>query len=678
MRRSRSAALLIAAPLALSPVAAEATPVLQATLTAITAWVAPQDTLAISLRVRNTGDAAATSLRVTLDFHEGIQTRSALERTFNGRSGARVARDTVSIDGEIGPGETRPITIARTLPEIPFFRSPPNDRTYPLTVSVSAGDISAPSIDTHMILFSRQAAVPLGIVMVIPLHEPSIYGPRGEVASNAEDFIRSLSEGRLRSIIEEVASSTGEVAVAPTGMTLDALADLSDGFAVHAGGQARQVAPGEPNASAAAQALEMLRRAVARPEVSLIAAPYGAAFLPGLPPARAQAQMGAARATIATVLGRDPLPGWLLPTPAILDDPTLTALVNSGFEKAFLLPESTRRAPTPLTPGAPIDVTGRAGRAARVLLVDEGLSERLGGGGVSDIVARQRFLAETATIMLEKPAVSRAVTAVAPLDWNPGPEMLSGVINALSSAPWLVGTAPEGALFGVASEERLSLAPPETVLEDGPKPPTGGYFAAIRAARQDIDRFADVEPPPEMLARLESRLLISEGLDWWESESRAGAGRDFARGISDLVDSEFAKVGAPAAHTVTLTDRRGMVPLSITSRATYPMRVLIKLESDKLTFPTAKACPSTSPGSCVERVLGPRAQTLEIPTVAEATGTFPLRISIITPNRGILLDSVRLIVRSTAYSSVAIAVTAGAGAFLVLWWIVGSLRRRIG
>jgi hypothetical protein len=78
-------------------------------------------------------------------------------------------------------------------------------------------------------------------------------------------------------------------------------------------------------------------------------------------------------------------------------------------------------------------------------------------------------------------------------------------------------------------------------------------------------------------------------------------------------------------------------------------------------------------------VLEPRRRTTQLlPVSTRATGTFPIRVEVLTPDgkQPVAGGEIRLI--STAFNRVALALTGGAAGFLLLWWWRGKRRRAAG
>ena len=147
---------------------------------------------------------------------------------------------------------------------------------------------------------------------------------------------------------------------------------------------------------------------------------------------------------------------------------------------------------------------------------------------------------------------------------------------------------------------------------------------------------------------------------------RRGGGRDQAiNGARDLVH-------LPANESITLTARKGSIPITLASSAPYTARVRIRLSSQKLAFHgigvVGGSCqPGASAETCVVD-LHNQNTTLKVPVEARTAGVYPLKIELISPDGGLPLATAQYTVRSTAASGVGIVLSIGAALLLVLWW----------
>lgn len=659
-----------------APVPARASePDLDVRLLDIPSWAGAGDTLRVVLQVKNNTAEPVNELRARLSFYQPASSRTDLDvRLSPSRRGRNDpgAQDTLNLDEIIGPGETRIVTISKALSEVSFLGKQ-DDRVYPVRITLSGARVEAAPIWVPLVFFNQPAPLPLGFALVIPLHIPAIYDEDGAVVPSR--LREQIGSGRISRILDGLLSFPDvPVTVAPSALLLDTLADLSDGYTIETRSGTAAVPPSDPVALASAVLLARIKALASRPQTRLIVSPYSGARLPRLVAAgltdRAEAQVTNARLRMRTLLGLDPLPGWVLPTGGELDDPTLTALLGSGLTDTIVAPSSLRfRGDSKLTAGAAVTLTTRDRVEVPALIEDRGLAQRLvPEEGRSPTETRQRFLAEAATLMLEQPGRKRAVVAVAPLDWNPDDATVGSILDALARSPWMRGTTPDAILADA------DLAPPGRSQIAGARGATGtveppaDYFASLREAKRMIDQYADLGPPPERLARVETNLLIAESADWWTGRSAIERGTRYARAAGRIVRGEFAKIRAPGSQHITLTARQGVIPIQVRSETDYPIDLVISLDSDKLAFPD---------GMRLKRRLPPRGQNVEVRAIARTTGTFPVRVVLETPGRGVVLGSSQLVVRSTAYNVVGLGITGSAGIFLVAWWIVGVVRRRI-
>jgi hypothetical protein len=119
------------------------------------------------------------------------------------------------------------------------------------------------------------------------------------------------------------------------------------------------------------------------------------------------------------------------------------------------------------------------------------------------------------------------------------------------------------------------------------------------------------------------------------------------------------QVVVPETFTLTLAARDGTIPLTLGNQSGLPLRVVIRLRSQKLEFPE---------GESISLLLTEPSTRIDIPVRARTSGDFPLQIDVLTPDGQQRLAMSRYTVRSTAVSGVGLVLSVGAGAFLVVWW----------
>lgn len=657
---------------------------LEARLASFPIGLAPADALAVSLEVLNPSDSEAEDLEVTLQIYQGVTSVSALQETYRGRLGSPLASDTVRVDGVVEAGGSRLISVSKPLEELSAFRNSTTDRAYPVRIVVRSSEDTALPIDTHMVYYSEAPEKPLGIGLVVPLHSPSIYTDGSEPDLVTSDSLhQSIAGGRLNSILTALERFPDlPVTLAPTGMLLSMLQDLATGYRT----PDEEVGSDDPRARAAAATLDRLRAIAARPATQVMATSYSPTPLPALTAEGlgelAVTQLREGRNTLLAepvgLLRSQPLEGWLLPAGGSLDQLSVATVHRADASRVIMSAESlrpvrqtfTRGLPAHLEGGGGSAITGVAGIDTVALIADEGLANAIQpSDDAQALQARQRFAAESATIHLETPGLVRAVVVVAPWDWDPPPELAEGVMETLAGSVWLSPSNPQRIVSELdpPSGENLQLASTETVLDAWPDLPPDSHFEALELAAEAIARYATLSPPALQLGALNRRLLIAQSADLWATTGRLERAEEFAAEIPGAVEDELSKIRGPGPQTITLTSNTGVIPLSIGSGLDYPVNVVLRLDSDKLRFPD---------GNRVEiQDLRPPNQTIRVRASTEASGTFPIKVQVLTPGGLLISDSV-VTVRSTAYNVVALSITGGAALFLVGWWVVGAVRKR--
>ena len=81
-------------------------------------------------------------------------------------------------------------------------------------------------------------------------------------------------------------------------------------------------------------------------------------------------------------------------------------------------------------------------------------------------------------------------------------------------------------------------------------------------------------------------------------------------------------------------------------------------------------------GHALARRLGSPTNVVDVKVRTRASGVFKVGVAFASPDRGLLLSSGEVDVRSTATSVVGIVLSLGAVLVLVVWWLRTSRKRR--
>ncbi|MEY2973902.1 MAG: hypothetical protein RIR49_322 [Actinomycetota bacterium] len=159
-----------------------------------------------------------------------------------------------------------------------------------------------------------------------------------------------------------------------------------------------------------------------------------------------------------------------------------------------------------------------------------------------------------------------------------------------------------------------------------------------------------------------------------------GVDRLFSAGVDDAevateadriraeVSTVRAAIVLPARTSFTLTDRDTPLPLLIENRGSVPLRIAVRLVSDRLDVPPDP----------VEVVVRPGSNTVRVDVTARTNGTFPVAVEILSPAGNRLIEPVTLTARVNSVSGLGRLVAVGLVLVLLSWWYSHLRRSRPG
>lgn len=661
-------------------------------------WHRPDDRLDISVRVTNGTSAPLDGFRVQLNLFDRMVTRSDLHRSFEGLNPALApgAFPKDLFDQSIAPGDSRIVTFNERVDQSLFLLSTATEPgVYPLTISLVGADLTLlDSLTTALIFITKMPPSPLGLVAVVPINSIPARLPDG--AFRPDDLgdlplEQAISDdGWLTGLLDALERPGAELrlGIAPVPRLIEELSDMSDGFRRASGDEIEDVARSDEAAQDAAETIDRLTDILERQGVEGVLTPYAFPDLPAL-----RDHLSSDVATEHLVLGHLPegervleesfgldFPDrWVLPPAGRLDAGTLeviqsrrsgagiNALLNEVSLEAPLDPDSAGCPTTFASPTCPIAVETFAG-PVEGFLADEGLQDRIGslihpGDTALDL---QRFFAETAMIWAELPGTEQRVAhfTLGSL-WQPPPELSRSFFTGLAEAPWLKTMTPTRAL-------RTALPPVERgIVESLPATSTDpgfSYFSEVEEAERLIDSFTSIEPPSTLIERLTRNVLTAESRTWWSDPELIEQGLAYARATRAEAESDLSKISVESFEEITLTSRTGTVSLLVRNETGYPVMLQIELESPKLTFAEP----------VITQTFTDEATPLEVGVTAQSSGIFPLQVSLKTPD-GVDIEpngARQISVRSTELNRIALVITVGALAFLILFYVSRWIRRR--
>ncbi|ETK35032.1 DUF6049 family protein [Microbispora sp. ATCC PTA-5024] len=525
---------------------------------------------------------------------------------------------------------------------------------------------------------------------------------RADDATFMDDDLRaSVSSGRLAALLK-VAQEAGKSVTwfVDPGVLQDVRQTASGPYTVRTGDDdSRKTAD-----ATAGQWLAGLRTALTGKPVAAL--PYADPDLTALvhngleEPAVAAIQRGSSLAT--DLLGEDVQGSTVWPTGGIVDRDAADELAMAGVTSLLLSQDALPpRAPAPggqgaggqvvpggTTPSATPDAAARletvADSPVTALLADPGLGRILSGDTSvpgAAMLARQRFVAETAMIAFEPagqtgqtgdgsvPVPARTVIA-APTGhlWNPDPDFVTSLLEAVSAAPWLRMTTLGSVKPSRHPTPRGDLAYTE---RDHQAELSRSYLAAVRRLDQEAEAASTVTA--ERTELFHEAILRLSSSAWRGDGKRATA---FAKRVEAAVDGRIAGVSVIDSPRA-IAGANGQVPVSIANNLDKDVLIKVRVTSENRSRLSIDAPDGVFETGDAIRVLRARSQLVNVPVVVPARGgEARIDIQLLTSDDKPYGDPVHVVVRATGYTGIALVIVGAALAIMLAAVVMRILRRR--
>ncbi|MCC5576871.1 hypothetical protein IMZ11_14660 [Microtetraspora sp. AC03309] len=566
---------------------------------------------------------------------------------------------------------------------------------YPLAIEVQDG-VSLQSIEierTFLTYVPPEQPVPkVKLAMAMPIVD------RPHRASDDDfmddDLRASVSTGRLASLLDLVQKSGRTVTWFVDPALLDDARRTATGeYTVKtASGGAKKAA--DP---AARRWLDGLRAALtSRP---VVATPYADPDVTALvhagldAPTQDAVKKGAEVA--GDVLGREIPTSTTWPVGGALDRDGLDELATAGVRTVLMsgatLPPDPQIATTPDAATTVDTVSG----SLTALLTDPTLSAALDADTSvpgAALLARQRFLAETAMIAFEQPqpagqaglsqqagATGQAVqpqqqsrTVIAAPStrlWNPDPEFVSGLIKAASSAPWLQLTTLNSVRPGKVQVPRSDLVYSD---QDRAAELTRSYLGGVKKLSRQAEIAETVTAEQQKL--FGDAILRLASASWRGDAKRAGG---FVKQVRASIEQRVALVSVIDTPRA-LAGTNGQVPVSVDNSLPDSVAIKIRVTSDDRSRLGIDA-----PGGVYETerldIFKNRSQLVNVPvTVHGNGGESTIAVQLLTADGKPYGKEVHVTVRATGYTGIALVIVGAALAIMLAAVVMRILRRRSG
>ena len=601
------------------------------------------------LRVRVDRPPGASNLEFALTLFPAVATRSEFGETLADRMGdsALVALTPVPLAG-LRPETNGDVILTVPIRDPGLPRDPSRvllstrDGVYPLRVELRdrlAGSVVDKFV-THLLYTPEVHATPrLGVSLVFPVHAPPALQPDGSRELPDAETLTAMTQG-----VEAVRSTL--FSLAPTPETVAALAASND-------------------AKAKGLLASLKAAAAERPVISGSFVPANLAALSGAGlDSEVASQLSRGAATLTENLGGRLDSGtWV--TEEGLDPHVIDVLAGRGFDRMLtaeplLAPMADQR----ITLTRPFVLTGRQTRVQAVT-VDAGLAAHFDGAANQSLSAHH-LLADLAVVYLDRPGDDerRGVAAIAPRNWRPTRQFLDVVTGGLAQSP-IIEPMSLDTLFSTVRAARDDSG---ANMVRRPAIPTPGSLAEVATnlieARRNLESLGSVLGSGNgTSAVIEEQLLVAESSDLKTRRQREA----YVASADRQVQAQLDAIEMPEGRSFTLTARTGEIPVTFKNNTGKPVRVVVRIESDKLGFPG---------GQVQELELNRLNTTQRFPVVARASGAFPIRITLESPDGHLVVGRARITVRSTAASGASLIVAMGAATFLAVWWGRNAVKGR--
>lgn len=577
-------------------------------------------------------------------------------RTGVDANGVPVATSAVGPD--LAPGEQATLAVSVSAGQLGYVDAPYYWGTRRLSLTVASEQEQLASLYTFVVWHPEGATDSVRQSVVLPV---AALDPSAPITA-PDAYAEAVESGRIADLVE--------LAVRPdVDWWLDpALLDpprIPVGSAAEDGAPATEPPGGGGDATAAPTVPEYEPHPVAAPLASTLTEQVGDRTVLAMPYAHADrmALQAAGTTTLSTAVIEAGQRAWedagitpagnALSVPAQqADAQTLQDAADAGAT-TLMVPSSALRGSTPraVTPSSVGSLVTDAGPIP-VLAPDPVLSAEFSllTGSTDTEQARQRMLAETATIASEYTTAPRQVL-IAP---DPGAALdaqaTGSVLDALADAPWVTAgrtgdlmdaagsggwtTDPQdesGALLtlGEIDPETITpTAPDETGLyqplaEAEPTPLTSpaalkdlaGYWEQLDRLGAAMDDDAALDAPRLMT-------LSGASLRW---RGMAGVPAERARETGNQVDLLMDRIHVVPASGYNLISDSAGVPITLTNELDTPITVRTALSSDRPLVRIAEEQP--------EVTVPARGQTeIAVPVDAIANGTVQLTVGVTTPD----------------------------------------------
>lgn len=621
----------------------------------------PDTPITIGGEVANTGAAPLQWMQIRLRFsRQPFAGRDQVQSFAAGGQILDTSRRAVPV-AQLPASSSVPWEFAFTPAEIGMYRF----GVYPVTIELIDSAQRQLAAQRTFLVYAPKGQVPTRtkISWALPLVDQPHRADDGVFVD--EELRRTLAdEGRLGRVLKVAESPAKGVSWFVDPGVLDDADVMSRGYTL-ATGDDRDERATKAGDQVAAGWLARLRTALT--DVPVNATPYADPDVAALVHAGLDGATGAALAKGAVaatqLVGKDVTTSVNWPVGGLIDHDALDALAVGGVRTVLL---GAAALPPAMPPAYTPDATASLETVARkvnVLLADQVLSDLVTPAEGTAVIAKQRFLAETAMISAETAPAARSVVVAPPRRWNPDPAYVAGLMRAASAVPWL---------------KPVSL---------GSIKPSGAAVSRTDLAYTDKDRAAELARPYMAgVGKLSNRAAITATVTGdrrrpfdtallrltssaWRG--RTGSAVPYVEQVDKAISRRTDAISVTTGEQRTLAGKNGIVPITIRNdlsdqEATVGVKIT-SADRKLLTIGAYDSPVTVGPGGT---------RQLDIPMEAGGGGQVVVKVQLTTADGTPYDEPVELKVTTTGYGAIVLVIVGGGFAVLLAAIALRVLRRR--
>jgi len=406
-----------------------------------------------------------------------------------------------------------------------------------------------------------------------------------------------------------------------------------------------------------------LVKALVSPLHRVIEAPPSTIDFAGLVRIHLPSQVGQ-QLTLSAQLARN-VTGRYADAPVFLSGvPTLAdvrALASAHVSEIVVPDESLSPVPsTTLNWGAPFHLPGLAGVTA--LATDAPLEQLATDRAIEPGRRAALELASLAFLHYEAPntPAARTVVLIVPIGSNSS-QFVTDLLSGFRSNPYVTVTSLSPS-FNSSLVASNGAPVTRTLASTAVSIWSSHNVATLRALIDQFNSFNQAAADPSLTDTLDVALASAE------TRGDTGGRQAALNSAAALLDAQLTNFSVDQS-TITLTGPGTALPITLLSRATYPVTAVVHLITDRLDFPK---------GNTVTVLLNSSTKSIRIPTSNHRGSDLTLQVVVTSPNGQLILARAAIQVRIAGNSVVGYLLSSGSLVVLGFWWIRTHRRKSKG